>query len=141
MKPEINTAPAPSRLAMVPFVSVAHMMELVNKRGVETVLREIADTIEADFKRWPEFDKTPRVAAHSPEGVIELMPTADAENYGFKYVNGHPKNMKEGYQTVTAFGVLSSVANGYPILFTEMTVLTALRTACHLSTCCEISGA
>ena len=122
-------APAPSRLAMVPFVSVAHMMEMVNKRGIETVLRELADVIEADFRRWPEFDKTARVASHSDEGVIELMPTADADNYGFKYVNGHPKNMKEGYQTVTAFGVLSSVANGYPILLTEMTVLTALRTA------------
>ncbi len=121
--------PAPGHLAMVPFVSVADMMDLVNTRGIETVLREIAAHIEADFKRWPEFDKTPRVAAHSPEGVIELMPTADAQNYGFKYVNGHPKNMKEGFQTVTAFGVLSSVANGYPVLLSEMTVLTALRTA------------
>jgi len=123
------TAPSPGHLAMVPFVSVADMMHLVNQRGLETVLRELADMIESDFKRWPEFDKTARVAAHSPDGVIELMPTADSENYGFKYVNGHPKNMKEGYQTVTAFGVLSSVANGYPILLSEMTVLTALRTA------------
>lgn len=123
------TKPAPGHLAMVPFVSVADMMDLVNARGIETVLREIADHIEADFKRWPEFDKTPRVAAHSPDGVIELMPTADALNYGFKYVNGHPKNMKDGFQTVTAFGVLSSVANGYPILLSEMTLLTALRTA------------
>lgn len=114
---------------MVPFVSVAHMMELVNRRGIEVVLREIADHIESDFKRWSEFDKTPRLATHSSTGVIELMPTADAENYGFKYVNGHPKNMKEGYQTVAAFGVLASVANGYPLLLSEMTVLTALRTA------------
>lgn len=122
-------APVPGQMAMVPFVSVAHMMQLVNQRGIEKVLHELADMIEVDFKRWPEFDKSARVAAHSPDGVIELMPTADAENYGFKYVNGHPKNMKEGYQTVTAFGVLSSVANGYPILLAEMTVLTALRTA------------
>ena len=121
--------PTPSKLAMVPFVSVDNMMRLVNAYGIEHVLRELADYIEADFKRWPEFDKTPRIASHSKEGVIELMPTADAENYGFKYVNGHPKNMREGYQTVTAFGVLSSVANGYPVLLTEMTVLTALRTA------------
>jgi ornithine cyclodeaminase len=119
----------PSDKALVPFVSVENMMRLVNAMGAETVLRELASYIEADFKRWPEFDKTPRVASHSTDGVIELMPTADAENYGFKYVNGHPKNMKEGYQTVTAFGVLSSVANGYPILLSEMTVLTALRTA------------
>jgi len=123
------THPIASPLAFVPFVSVDDMMKLVNKIGIEKVLTELAAYIEADFKRWPEFDKTPRVASHSDEGVIELMPTADAENYGFKYVNGHPKNMKEGYQTVTAFGVLSSVSNGYPILLSEMTILTALRTA------------
>ena len=121
--------PTPSELAFVPFVSVENMMRLVNSVGPEVFMTELAGYIEEDFKRWPEFDKTPRVASHSRDGVIELMPTADAENYGFKYVNGHPKNMREGYQTVAAFGVLSSVANGYPILFTEMTVLTALRTA------------
>ncbi|WP_370628874.1 ornithine cyclodeaminase [Celeribacter sp. PS-C1] len=120
---------APSKLAFVPFVSVHNMMRLVNSMGAEAFMTELAGYIEEDFKRWPEFDKTPRVASHSHEGVIELMPTADAELYGFKYVNGHPKNMKEGYQTVTAFGVLSSVSNGYPVLLTEMTVLTALRTA------------
>jgi len=121
--------PIASPLAFVPFVSVDNMMRLVNTIGIEKLLIALAAYIEADFKRWPEFDKTPRVASHSDEGVIELMPTADAENYGFKYVNGHPKNMKEGFQTVTAFGVLSNVNNGYPILLTEMTILTALRTA------------
>ncbi len=121
--------PEPSALAYVPFVSVENMMRLVNQTGVEPFIAGLAKYIEADFKRWPEFDKTPRVASHSTDGVIELMPTADAENYGFKYVNGHPKNMREGYQTVTAFGVLASVATGYPLLLTEMTVLTALRTA------------
>lgn len=75
------------------------------------------------------FDKTPRVASHSDVGVIELMPTSDGEAYGFKYVNGHPKNTKDGLQTVTAFGLLADVDTGYPVLLTEMTVLTALRTA------------
>lgn len=119
----------PSELALVPFVSVANMMRLVLSIGPEKLLADLARYIEDDFRRWPEFDKTPRVASHSRDGVIELMPTADAENYGFKYVNGHPKNTRDGYQTVTAFGVLSSVATGYPILMTEMTILTALRTA------------
>jgi len=119
----------PSKLALVPFVSVANMMRLINRRGAETVMAEIARCIEADFRRWPEFDKTARVASHSRAGVIELMPTADAEHYAFKYVNGHPQNTRDGFQTVTAFGVLSSVTTGYPILMTEMTVLTALRTA------------
>jgi ornithine cyclodeaminase len=118
----------PSRLALVPFVSVANMMRLVHHIGLEQVLMELAGEIEADFRRWPAFDKTPRVASHSDVGVIELMPTSDGETYGFKYVNGHPKNMREGLQTVTAFGVLADVNTGYPLLLSEMTLLTALRT-------------
>jgi ornithine cyclodeaminase len=69
------------------------------------------------------------VASHSDVGVIELMPTSDGETYGFKYVNGHPSNMKQGLQTVTAFGLLADVATGYPLMLSEMTILTALRTA------------
>jgi ornithine cyclodeaminase len=57
------------------------------------------------------------------------MPTSDGETYGFKYVNGHPSNMSRGLQTVTAFGLLADVATGYPLLLSEMTILTALRTA------------
>jgi len=120
---------APSKLAMVPFVSVAHMMKLVHRVGIETFLIELAAYIEQDFRRWELFDKTPRVASHSAEGVIELMPTSDGAVYGFKYVNGHPKNMAQGRQTVTAFGLLADVGNGYPLLVSEMTILTALRTA------------
>lgn len=119
----------PSARAFVPFVSVENMMRLVHQIGVETVLEELADYIEEDFRRWELFDKTPRVASHSRDGVIELMPTSDGEVYGFKYVNGHPKNAKEGLQTVTALGLLAEVSTGYPVLLTEMTLLTALRTA------------
>ncbi|MCL4134550.1 UNVERIFIED_CONTAM: hypothetical protein GTU68_038453 [Idotea baltica] len=119
----------PSDKALVPFVSVDHMMQLINHIGIEPMLRGLADYIESDFKRWELFDKSPRVASHSAEGVIELMPTSDGEVYGFKYVNGHPKNTAEGLQTVTAFGLLADVASGYPVLLTEMTILTAMRTA------------
>ncbi|MEM9278815.1 MAG: ornithine cyclodeaminase, partial [Pseudomonadota bacterium] len=113
----MTTAPAPSALAMVPFVSVDNMMKIINTIGLPKAIAEIAGYIEADFKRWDMFDKTPRVAAHSREGVIELMPTSDGETYGFKYVNGHPANMARGFQTVTAFGVLARVDTGYPVLF------------------------
>lgn len=120
---------APSQLALVPFISVENMMRFVLHVGIERVLVELASEIEADFRRWEHFDKTPRVASHSPVGVIELMPTSDGAFYGFKYVNGHPKNMQAGLQTVTAFGVLADVSTGYPLLVSEMTILTALRTA------------
>jgi ornithine cyclodeaminase len=118
-----------SKLAYVPFVSVDNMMRIVHAVGMERFLVDLAAEIESDFRRWEIFDKTPRIASHSAEGVIELMPTSDGEVYGFKYVNGHPKNMKEGRQTVTAFGVLAEVETGYPVLLSEMTILTALRTA------------
>ncbi len=119
----------PSHLAMVPFVSVENMMKLVHHIGLEQFLSDVAVEIESDFARWELFDKTPRVGSHSDVGVIELMPTSDGELYGFKYVNGHPKNMSEGLQTVTAFGLLADVYSGYPLMLSEMTVLTALRTA------------
>ena len=121
--------PADKNLNLVPFVSVDHMMRIALDVGIEPFLSGLARYLEDDFKRWELFDKTPRVASHSSEGVIELMPTSDGEVYGFKYVNGHPKNMKQGLQTVTAFGVLSDVESGYPVLMSEMTILTALRTA------------
>ncbi|WP_425102018.1 ornithine cyclodeaminase [Tropicibacter sp. S64] len=119
----------PSDKALVPFVSVDHMMQLIHRVGLPQMLTGIACAIEDDFRRWEQFDKTPRVAAHSDVGVIELMPTADETHYAFKYVNGHPKNTREGLQTVTAFGLLADMHTGYPILLSEMTLLTALRTA------------
>jgi ornithine cyclodeaminase/alanine dehydrogenase-like protein (mu-crystallin family)/mannose-6-phosphate isomerase-like protein (cupin superfamily) len=90
----------------------------------------LVDTyIEEDFARWPEFEKSARYASHSDKGVIELMPTSDGAQFAFKYVNGHPSNALSGLQTVVAFGVLANVATGYPELISEMTILTALRTA------------
>jgi ornithine cyclodeaminase len=121
--------PVPVNLNIVRFISVENMMDLVVATGVEIFLIELAQYIEDDFRRWDSFDKIPRVASHSKDGVIELMPTSDGVLYGFKYVNGHPKNTKSGLQTVTAFGVLSDVDSGYPLLLSEMTILTALRTA------------
>lgn len=119
----------PSAKAMVPFVSVETMMSLVNEIGIETMLLELTDRIEAEYLRWEQFDKTPRMASHSINGVIELMPASDGTSYAFKYVNGHPRNTFDGLQTVAAFGLLANVANGYPVLIAEMTLLTALRTA------------
>ena len=106
----------PSAKALVPFVSVENMMRLVRHVGVEAMLVELTEAIEADFARWERFEKTPRLAAHSADGVIELMPISDGELYSFKYVNGHPKNFASGLQTVTALGLLAEVNTGYPAL-------------------------
>ncbi|WP_457578637.1 ornithine cyclodeaminase [Ensifer adhaerens] len=116
-------------LNVVQYVGVGNVIELVKSIGIETFLVGLAEYIEDDFRRWNAFEKTPRLASHSKTGVIELMPTSDGEHYGFKYVNGHPKNPNVGLQTVTAFGVLSDVSTGYPCLVSEMTIMTGLRTA------------
>lgn len=116
-------------MSAVAFVDVPNMMRWVGDQGAENIIKGMTAALEQDFLRWPMFDKTPRVASHSLEGVIELMPTSDGVTYGFKYVNGHPTNPARGFQTVTAFGVLSDVGNGYPTFISEMTILTALRTA------------
>jgi ornithine cyclodeaminase len=114
---------------MTVFVGVQNITRWLGATGVEAAIGGLIDYLDHDFRRWEEFDKRPRVASHTPVGVIELMPTSDHETYGFKYVNGHPSNPARGYQTVTAFGVLADVHNGYPTFAAEMTLLTALRTA------------
>ncbi|MGA8978857.1 MAG: ornithine cyclodeaminase [Pedococcus sp.] len=114
---------------MVRFVDVPHLARWAAESNLEAVLAGLVAYQEADFRRWPSFELIPRVASHSGGGVIELMPTSDGASYSFKYVNGHPANPARGYQTVTAFGVLADVHNGYPTFISEMTLLTALRTA------------
>lgn len=111
------------------YLSAPDVIELVQRKGVEACLCGIADYIQSDFLRWGEFDKSARVASHSRDGVIELMPIADDQTYAFKYVNGHPKNTRWGLPTVMAFGVLADVATGVPLLLSELTLTTALRTA------------
>ncbi|MDD5478138.1 ornithine cyclodeaminase [Rhodoferax sp.] len=111
------------------FLSVQDVATLVAKAGTATTLRRLADYIAIDYRRWQDFDKCARVASHSTDGVIELMPISDATTYAFKYVNGHPKNTRLGLPTVMAFGVLADVATGIPLLLSELTLSTALRTA------------
>jgi ornithine cyclodeaminase len=111
------------------FLAASDVARIVEMRGLPACLAGVARQIEHDFLRWPDFDKSARVASHSIDGVIELMPIADGELYAFKYVNGHPKNTRAGIPTVMAFGVLAEVATGAPRLLTEMTLATAIRTA------------
>ncbi|HYL03104.1 MAG TPA: ornithine cyclodeaminase [Steroidobacteraceae bacterium] len=114
---------------MVDYIGIERIRELVARRTAARFIEELAGEIERDFLRWESFAKSPRHATHSALGVIELMPACDGRLYGFKYVNGHPKNTALGLLTVTAFGVLADVETGYPLLLSELTLTTALRTA------------
>ena len=111
------------------YLSIPTVIEIVRQKGLENCLSGIAAYIRSDFLRWNLFDKSARIASHSNDGVIELMPISDGTTYSFKYVNGHPKNTHGGLPTVMAFGVLADVATGLPTLLSELTLTTALRTA------------
>ncbi|KNX78516.1 ornithine cyclodeaminase [Pseudomonas sp. 250J] len=114
---------------MTRYIDVHDLAHLVNRKGLPTCLAEMAEYIRQDYLRWHDFEKCPRLANHSADGVIELMPVSDANLYAFKYVNGHPKNTRNGMLTVMAFGALGDVDTGAPVLLSEMTLTTAIRTA------------
>ena len=113
---------------MTKFIDVSMLATLLNRVGVERFLRELAQALHEDFVRWPDFEKCARTANHCEVGVVELMPVSDNNEYAFKYVNGHPGNTRYGLPTVMGFGALSSMETGYPLLLSELTLLTGLRT-------------
>jgi ornithine cyclodeaminase len=118
-----------SSLPPMTYLSAGDVVGIVQRVGLSQCVAGVAERIERDFLLWPQFDKSARVACHSRDGVIELMPIADAREFAFKYVNGHPKNTHVGLPTVMAFGVLSDVDTGAPRLLSELTLTTAIRTA------------
>ena len=112
------------------FLDGPQILNLINRITLEEFTKQAIDYLEEDFKHWEQFQKVARYAAYVNAGVIELMPIWNDSYYAYKYVNGHPENPKEGRQTVIGFGQLSEVRTGYPILIADMTLLTAIRTAC-----------
>lgn len=111
------------------FLGAAQAARLIARHGLGRCLRGLGEAIEADLARWPDFEKSARIAHHSLGGVIELMPVSDEQAYAFKYVNGHPGNRLQGLPTVMAFGALADVATGMPVFLGDLTLATALRTA------------
>lgn len=114
---------------MVRVITVSDIQKLIQKISIEKFFEEFIVALEKEFTRWSAFQKSPRHAVHLDQGVIELMPICDDEFYTFKFVNGHPNNAYLKKQTVVAVGLLAETKTGYPLMISEMTLLTALRTA------------
>ncbi len=111
------------------YLGVDDVARILRTLGLPRCLGQLVDELATDFRRWPAFDACARIASHSHDGVIELMPISDGRFYSFKYVNGHPGNHRHHLPTVMAFGVLAEVSTGVPLLLSELTLTTALRTA------------
>ncbi|MCW6086727.1 MULTISPECIES: ornithine cyclodeaminase [Clostridium] len=113
------------------YIDLPTMAKYLRSVGPETVMKRLIPYMEDDYKRWEDFQKMPRTAHHTDIGVLELMPIGDSELYSFKYVNGHPENPKHNYLTVMGIGLLAEVSTGFPLLLSELTLTTALRTAAN----------
>ena len=111
------------------IITLSDVQKLINKVSLTGFIQRVTETMELDFSRWHEFNLSPRHATHYAHGVIELMPCSDKRLYSFKYVNGHPGNPDKGLMSVVALGQLSEVSSGYPLMISEMTLLTAVRSA------------
>ncbi|WP_027150614.1 ornithine cyclodeaminase [Methylobacter tundripaludum] len=111
------------------ILTVTDIRGLIHIISLENFFKRVISALEEDFGRWSEFILSPRHGTYYPDGVIELMPCADRQHYAFKYVNGYPGNPLKGKLNVVAIGVLSDADSGYPLMISEMTLLTAFRTA------------
>lgn len=113
------------------IVTVKSLTNLIKHHGFDNYLQDLMQTLRRDFTDWHTFTKIPRPAMHVPGGVIELMPICDnKEFYSFKYVGGaYPANPSHGKLAVMGTGQLSHISDGYPVFASEMTILTAFRTA------------
>jgi ornithine cyclodeaminase len=114
---------------MTRTITIPDLEKLIAKHGMKAFIRDLIRYFQEDLGRWEQFNKIPRIAAYAPDGVIELMPIWDDQYFSYKYVNGHPTNPKTGHLNVVAFGMLAAMSTGYPLLMSEMTLLTAIRTA------------
>lgn len=114
---------------MVRVITISDIKKLITQVGLQHFFRELIAEIEKEYLRWEHFQKSPRHMVHLDNGVIELMPICDDELYSFKYVNGHPNNTSVNKLTVVALGLLAETKTGYPLMISEMTLLTAFRTA------------
>ena len=98
------------------MVTLSDIQMLTEKIGVAEWNLSLIEQLKHDFAQWSKFHKCPRHVTHYDHGVMELMPAATDESYVYKFVNGHPRNP-------------GHVDSGYPLMISEMTLLTALRTA------------
>ena len=114
---------------MVRVITVSDIQKIIQKIGIEKFYQEFITALEKEYARWNVFNKSPRHAIHVDHGVMEVMPICDDEFYSFKFVNGHPYNTSQKKLTVAALGLLAEIKNGYPLMISEMTLLTALRTS------------
>ena len=112
------------------IVDLSKMSALVERIGLKQMMSELIAQLFQGYLAFDQFDKSPRQACYVDRGVIELMPICNEQYHAVKWINCHPENVASGKLSIVGLGVWSEVTYGFPLMVTEMTLLTAIRTAC-----------
>jgi ornithine cyclodeaminase len=111
------------------LVDVNGIRKLIVELGFPEFFHMLMEYIREDLKSWSNFSKKERVAFYLQDGIIELMPVAGKDYFANKFVCTHPNNHHKSKYGVMALGLWVDTHSGEPLLLSEMTFLTALRTA------------
>lgn len=107
------------------------IIHLIKKTGLENFLNQLRDELESGFKDFflQKIQVPPRAEFFFPQGTMESMPAKDENYFACKIVNTHLQNpLTYNLPTIIACGVLVEGKTGFPLMLTESTILTALRT-------------
>ena len=58
---------------MTTLLNTADVARIAQTLGMKSCFERLVAYLEADYLRWTQFDKTPRVAAHSPAGATKSV--------------------------------------------------------------------
>ncbi|PWU78894.1 MAG: hypothetical protein DLM72_20230 [Candidatus Nitrosopolaris wilkensis] len=108
---------------------IVHLIR--DKVGLENFLCEVLKTVEEGFKQFATKQITvpPRQEFYFNKGTMESMPASDRDYFSCKIVNTHLENPSRfNIPTIIASGLLVDGRTGFPIMITESTILTAIRT-------------
>jgi len=111
------------------IITISDMKKIIRTIWVAEMINKIESRLKIDYLDWKNFQHSVRYAHYVEQWAIELMPVWNTQYFSYKYVNWHPWNTKIGHPSVMWLGQLSQCKSWEPILFSEMTILTALRTA------------
>ncbi|MFA5049846.1 MAG: ornithine cyclodeaminase [Candidatus Micrarchaeia archaeon] len=108
------------------------LVGLVTSVGLDFFIEELIKRIETGFLEFAKGNITvpARHEFFFKKGTVESMPCADDRFFAVKLINTHPLNSRNfNLPTIIGCGALIDGQNGFPVLLTESTLLTALRTA------------
>jgi len=107
------------------------IIHLIKKTHLDNFLNQLRDELESGFRDFAQnkIQVPARAEFFFPKGTMESMPAKDENYFGCKIVNTHLQNpFTYNLPTIIACGVLVDGETGFPLLLTESTILTALRT-------------